>query len=223
MESKAYVINVPDNFWYIRFLDKYMEGHKGFIAGGCFKNILSREKVKDIDIFFESRQDFQEAVDYFNSLVDEGKWQFKYRNEKACAFQEVGSPMWVELIESIFGTPEFILDNFDFTITKFAYYKEKVNNTGRNGAEDDIELLDLGYHLEYKLLYHKDFFENKQKKRLVLDNKIPFPVSTWERSYRYKGYGYNLCRESKKKLLDAIRATTLEDDEVSLYLAGGWD
>lgn len=49
-----FVIDTPDNFWQIRWLDKYMEGHKGFIAGGCFKNILSGERVKDIDIFFES-------------------------------------------------------------------------------------------------------------------------------------------------------------------------
>jgi len=35
-----FVIDTPDNFWQIRWLDKYMEGHKGFIAGGCFKNIL---------------------------------------------------------------------------------------------------------------------------------------------------------------------------------------
>lgn len=48
-----FIIDTPDNFWQIRWLDKYMEGHKGFIAGGCFKNILSGEKVKDIDIFFE--------------------------------------------------------------------------------------------------------------------------------------------------------------------------
>ena len=37
-----------------------------FIAGGCFKNILFGERVKDIDIFFESESDFQEAVDLFN-------------------------------------------------------------------------------------------------------------------------------------------------------------
>lgn len=61
-----FIIDTPDNFWQIRWLDKYMEGHKGFIAGGCFKNILSGEKVKDIDIFFESEDDFQEAVDLFN-------------------------------------------------------------------------------------------------------------------------------------------------------------
>lgn len=53
-----FVIDTPDNFWQIRWLDKYMEGHKGFIASGCFKNILSGERVKDIDIFFESESDF---------------------------------------------------------------------------------------------------------------------------------------------------------------------
>lgn len=28
-----FIIDTPDNFWQIRWLDKYMEGHKGFIAG----------------------------------------------------------------------------------------------------------------------------------------------------------------------------------------------
>lgn len=42
------VENIPENFWSLRFLDQYMQGHKGFIAGGCFKNILSREKAKDV-------------------------------------------------------------------------------------------------------------------------------------------------------------------------------
>lgn len=27
------------NFWMLNWLDQYMVGHKGFIAGGCFKNI----------------------------------------------------------------------------------------------------------------------------------------------------------------------------------------
>ena len=106
-----FVIDTPDNFWQIRWLDKYMEGHKGFIAGGCFKNILSGEKVKDIDIFFESESDFQEAIDLF----------------------------------------------------------------------------------------------------LVIDENIPFPVSTWERSYKYKGYGYNMCRETKKKLLQALKGVNVEE------------
>lgn len=207
--SNTYVESRPDNFLALRFLDRYMQGHKGFIAGGCFKNILSKEPVKDIDIFFERREDFDEAVENFNDLIlnEKDGWKFKYRNEKVCAFQQTGSKIWVELVESTFGTPEEILDKFDFTVSKFAYYKS---------INDDASI-------EYSLLYHKDFFEHLHQKRLVIDKDIPFPVSTWERSYKYKGYGFSLCRESKKKLLAAIRQTTEDDEGLSLYLQAGWD
>lgn len=97
-----------------------MEGHKGFIAGGCFKNILSGEKVKDIDIFFESESDFQEAIDSFNDEKHQKEgWKFKYRNEKVCAFQKEGEKVWIEFIESEFGKPEEILRSFDFTVAKW--------------------------------------------------------------------------------------------------------
>ena len=103
-DMSNFVIGTPDNFWQIRWLDKYMEGHKGFIAGGCFKNILSGEKVKDIDIFFESESDFQEAIDLFNDEKHQKEgWKFKYRNEKACAFPKEGERVWIEFIESEFG------------------------------------------------------------------------------------------------------------------------
>lgn len=120
-----YQKNTPDNFGQIRWLDKDMEGHKGFIDGGCFKNILSGERVKDIDIFFESESDFQEAVNLFNEGRHQKEgWKFKYRNEKVCAFQKEGEKVWVEFIESEFGKPEEILRSFDFTVAKMAYYKE---------------------------------------------------------------------------------------------------
>ncbi len=31
-----------ENFWQLRWLDDYMIGHKGFICGGCFKNIFNK-------------------------------------------------------------------------------------------------------------------------------------------------------------------------------------
>lgn len=215
----AYKNSNPDNFWQIRWLDKYMAGHKGFIAGGCFKNILSGQQVKDIDIFFESNDDFQDAVDLFNSdeYQKEG-WKFKYRNAKAYAFQKEGEKVWVELIESEFGTPEEILRSFDFTVVKMAYYK-KVKFKNEN-EEKDIENV-VGY--EYRLLHHEDFFEHLYMKRLVIDENIPFPISTWERTYRYKGYGYNMCRETKRKLLEAIQKTNIDSDDLVMYNIGGWD
>lgn len=169
-----FVIDTPDNFWQIRWLDKYMEGHKGFIAGGCFKNILSGEKVKDIDIFFESESDFQEAVDLFNDKKHQKEgWKFKYRNEKVCAFQKEGEKVWVEFIESEFGKPEEILRSFDFTVTKIAYYKEPKYEE-KEGDYFPFSFTDIvGY--EYKLLYHDKFFEHLHMKGLVIDENIPFP------------------------------------------------
>lgn len=201
--DEKFVTKSNDNFNMLKFLDKYLEGHNGFIAGGCFKNILSGEKVKDIDIFFFNEAQYTYAEGYFNQLVEGSDWYVKYENEKAKAYQKEGSSIWIELIKSIFGTPEFILSNFDFTITKFAY--AKADNGG------------------FKVIRHKDYFEHLHMKRLVLDENIPFPVSTWERSYRYKGYGYNLCRESKAKLLDALRNSNPEDEDISMYTLGGWD
>lgn len=50
-----------DNYWMLNWLDKFMDGHKGFICGGCFKNIFNQEKVKDLDIFFQNEGDREEA------------------------------------------------------------------------------------------------------------------------------------------------------------------
>lgn len=53
-----------ETFNKVRFLDYYMEGHSGFIAGGCFKNIFKKERVKDLDIFFENENEFNKANEF---------------------------------------------------------------------------------------------------------------------------------------------------------------
>lgn len=114
-----------------------------------------------------------------------------------------------------------ILRSFDFTVTKMAYYKEPKYEEKEDDYFPFSSASIVAY--EYKLLYHEKFFEHLHMKRLVIDENIPFPVSTWERSYRYKGYGYNMCRETKKKLLQAIKGVNVEEEDVSLYTTGGWD
>lgn len=34
---------------------------------------------------------------------------------------------------------------------------------------------------------------------------------------------YFLCRETKKKLLQALKGVNVEEEDVSLYTTGGWD
>jgi hypothetical protein len=182
----------PGNqFSRLNLLQQFMANHKGFIAGGCFKNLFSNERIKDVDIFFENEIDFFNAVRYFDNDSDYVK---RYENKKVVAYKNTKNNIVIELIRSVFGSPKEIIDKFDFSITKFAYYKQE------NGES-----------VSYEAVYHEKFFEHLHLKRLVLNKQIYFPVSTFERSLRYTKYGYGLCRESKENLISAIRETQILD------------
>ena len=217
LESKDF----PNLYW----LDKYMDGHKGFICGGCFKNIFDKEKVKDLDVFFENGYEWQKAVDYFDQRTvgygfweeekvteEDAEYRFLYENDKVKAYKHLKTGITVELCRPIFGKPKEIIESFDFTITKFAYYKEEVKD------EETKET-----HFETKIICDEKFFEHLHLKRLVIDDKIPFPMSTFERVIRYVGYGYRPCRETKIKLAKAIHDMPEQAITVSDSLYDGMD
>lgn len=206
-----------NNFFALNKLDPFMAGHKGFICGGCFKNLFNGEKMKDVDIFFESPEDWWSAVKHFDKECGDGATGngsvfFLYENENVKAYVHKGTGTRIELCQRIFGTPEQIISRFDFTITKAAYFKKEVED--ENGE---------GTHIEYALLIHPDFFEHLHNKRLVIDDKIPFPMSTLERMFRYVKYGYGPCRETKIRIAKAIHDLTPDQIEVSESLYNGMD
>ncbi|EAD8078438.1 hypothetical protein ACX30_15660, partial [Listeria monocytogenes] len=134
------------NFRQLFFLDKFLVGHKGFAAGGCFKNIFNNEPVKDIDIFFIKQEDFIEAKEHFLDLIkkEPDNWSKSYNNKNVWAIYSIKDKIRIELIKSVFGTPEQIIDDFDFTITKFAYY------TDYGKADED------DYLAQFEVMYHED-------------------------------------------------------------------
>ena len=196
---KNYIKKDKDVIFKVRKLDKYMTGHNGFIAGGVFKNIFQNESFRDIDVFFENEKDYLEAVNFYKS--DSENWSEKYENKNAKCFVNKKNRVTIELVKSFFSNPIEMLQRFDFTIVKFAYIREKNEND----------------ELEYKCLYHENFFEDLLLKKLVIDNTSSFPVNTLERSWKYKGYGYGLCRESKIKLVEMLKNANPEDIGNSLY------
>lgn len=225
-----------DNFWMLNWLDEFMQGHKGFICGGCFKNIFNGEKVKDLDIFFKKASDFDDAVEYFDSMTEgysngvdgevskeNAEYKFLYENDNVKAYVHKRTGVRIELCCTIFGTAKEIIDNFDFTITKFAYYKEEVDDeTGEEVIETPFDCKRKS-HIEYKIVHEEKFFEHLHLKRLVTDNKIPFPMSTFERMLRYAKYGYFPCKETKLKIVQSLRGLTEKEVEVSESLYKGMD
>lgn len=197
------------NFPQIRPLKRHLIGHPGIIAGGCFKSVFSGEALHDIDMFFRDMGDFNQTVAYFKEHKDE--YVPGYENKNVVSFVHIKSGLRIECIRKIFGTPEEILNQFDFTVAKFAY-------------EIEAEPTDEG---EWKytdhILYHEYFFEHLTMKRLVVDDAMPYPVSTFNRTYKYARSGFFPCRETKLKILRAVQGVEILDDTLSAAMYEGHD
>lgn len=209
MENE-FIEKESDNYRNLQWLNKYIGSHNGFIAGGCFKNIFNNEKIKDLDIFFENEDDLQEAIDYYNK--NGCTYEFYYRNDNVVAFIDKNTGIRLELIQKTFGTPEEIINDFDFSITKFAYFTEEFKREGGS------------YGTTYKIIHHKDFFEHLHMKRLVVNKDLLYPFGTFERMIRYIKYGYMPCKESKLNIIKAIKDKEItKDDDLSESLYEGID
>lgn len=195
-----------ENFMMLSWLNKFISEHNGFICGGCFKNIFRHEQVRDIDIFFENNADYNNAVQQFDNNKDEFSHCYSSRNAEA--YKHKNTDTTIELCHAIYGTPEQILSQFDFTIVKFAYFKEET----KGGTETNIE---------YQVLYHENFFKHLLLERLVIDDKLLFPIHTFERTLKYAKYGFSPCYETKLKLLTAIHQ--LPDIQVKENFYNGFD
>ena len=178
--------SLPTQLPKLRFLDRFMANHKGYIAGGCFKGLFQGEKIKDIDLFFENEADAKEADLYFQKNEE---FEKSWSNDRVSAHKCKKTGIIVEVIFGFTGYFENVVSSFDFTITKAVYRK---NETG-----------------EYEFLAHEKFFEHLMNKKLVIDDQILFPLSTFNRSFRYKGYGYGLCGESKEKIVTSLQGAVL--------------
>lgn len=213
-----------DNYHVLNWLDEFMVGHKGFIAGGCFKNIFNGGKIKDLDIFFHSQKDFDSACEHFDELCGEendGAYRFYYENDKVKAYKHVKTGITLELCSNIFGTAAEIIAQFDFTVTKFAYFKKEVEDE-TPFDETALEAVKLT-HIEYWICMDENFFEHLHLKRLVTDDKIPFPMSTFERMMRYIKYGYMPCKETKLKIAKAVNELSSEQIQANNSLYDGMD
>lgn len=209
---EKFVKSGPENLFALRQLDKFMEGHKGFVAGGCFKNLFSGERIKDIDVFFESSTDWFDACTELDLSED---FEEAYTSENVNGYRHKQSGTVVELVRSVFGTPEEILSKFDFTVVKFAYFKETVTEVDPFGLETTSTV--------YRAIYHPQFFEHLHLKRCIIDEDIPKPMSTLNRVIRYAKYGYTPCTETKQKLIEALRKLPEEETRVPRNFYDGFD
>lgn len=134
-----------------------------------------------------------------------------YENKNVKAYKNIKNGIVIELIRKVFGEPDEIIKNFDFTITKFAYYKEF-------DSDDDGELV-----VSDCVICDDCFFEHLHTHKLVIDDKVLYPSSTFERMIKYAKYGFYPCKETKMKILKAINEMDKNMIAVSESLYDGMD
>lgn len=208
-------ISTRDSLFNLRKLDPFMQGHNGFIAGGVFKNIFNDEPFRDVDIFFRNEEDYEQALAHFRYNRNYKKL---YENDNCYAFTHKTLGVDVELIKRTFGTPQEIIEMFDFSIVRAAYYTPTQPSLQNTNIEFDwLESPDVipttQSPMSPELIHVDRFFEDLHLKKLVIDidfDKIPLPANTFDRAFKYQRYGYSLCRESKIKLIESLR--TLQGD-----------
>jgi hypothetical protein len=176
-----YIIKNAFEFEKLRLLYPYFKGHKGIIAGGVFKDIFLDKNFRDIDVFFWKETEFLNCIHEYNSAKEFSK---KYENDNAIGYEESNSNIRIDFVRKRFGSPKEIIDSFDFSVSKFALYKD----------EDD----------SLKVIYHPLFFQDLVSKSLRFDSSTSDPISQFSRVLKYSRYGFKITREDQITLIRDI-------------------
>jgi hypothetical protein len=190
-EVKHHNVNTLDSF----FISVFTYG--GFIAGGYARFALSEKpfaEPKDIDVFCEGKDDFANLHEWLSGLghiVFDSPFAASFKITKG--FPYINKK--VQLIRpreegnvKTFGTPEEVIDNFDFTINMVAFDHE-----GFCMAKD---------------------FQNHNKRNKLVFNNIHCAVGILTRVRKYLRKGYKITISELLKIYYMWDEVSKEDKEL---------
>lgn len=216
-------------------LKDFLVGHNGFIAGGVFKDIYLNKSSKDIDIFFRCEDDFNNAVEFFDKSK---KFNRLYSSSNSIGFTSSSSfgGEVIDLVQHIFGSPQDILESFDFKISQCALVKDDeieshsvVGEKIDSSVFDCIKIDDDKNSETYSLIRNKSFNSNLNESILEVYEGCSVSQISVERLSRYLNYGFipkddnlslqvlsNLCSVNKE-IEDADLNLVIERYQKTLY------
>jgi len=143
------------------FLEK-IKRHNAYVAGGCIRSLFSGEKVNDVDVFFRSKEDF----DDFTVFEREDSPSFSITDTAWTYITD--SNFSVQLICAEFGTPKEVIDKFDFTCCMAAWSPTEGFTFGEN------------------------FLKHTSQRRLVYNVASGYPICSLWRARKFIERGWKL-------------------------------
>lgn len=150
------------------------------VAGGAINAFYTGRTIEDYDLFFNSEEDADKAIS-----ILKGNKEIKVGFESRRVVNFYLSDKKIQVCKVIYGTPEEIISNFDFTVVAGAITRDKE-------------------------FFNEHFFEDLQQKRLVVVS-LPKPLSTLRRLTKYISRGYMACNETLLKISKGISKVNFDD------------
>lgn len=156
------------------------------IAGGAVRDLLTGEKVKDIDVFCEDEDTEKALLKFFKERSE------KILKENSQLANFIYKGRWFQVIKGKYFNMQTseLIDSFDFTIC-------------------------CGMVTKSNTFFNEHFFEDCLSKRLRA-NSIGYPLSTLERMQKYIKKGYTACNGTLLELAQAIQEVDFENNEENL-------
>jgi hypothetical protein len=150
--------------------------HNAYLSGGAVRSIFTGDRIADLDISFRTKAEF-DACTY--ELAEETDAQFT-KTDAAWTHKPDKGPM-IQLICALFGQPEDILAQYDFTVCMGAWIP---------GSQTFV-LADM-------------FLKHCAQRRLCYNANGYYPISTLWRTMKFVNRGYKLPGVEAIKLALAI-------------------
>jgi hypothetical protein len=137
------------------------------LAGGTINSIYSGRKINDLDFYLRDESKLKAATEYMEAVFGKAV----YASDNALTYKRVSgkNKYEVQLITRFYGTPEEILNTFDFTIVQGCY----------------------DFQTESFVLA-ENFLPDIAKRVLRYSNNSRFPLCALIRTKKYQDRGYSL-------------------------------
>jgi hypothetical protein len=137
------------------------------LAGGTINSIYSGRRINDLDFYIRDETKLEDAIAYMESVFGKPV----YKSDNALTYKRVSgkNKYEVQLITRFYGTPEEILNTFDFTIVQGCY----------------------DFQTESFVLA-ENFLTDIAKRVLRYSNNSRYPLCALIRTKKYQARGYVL-------------------------------
>lgn len=177
--------------------------HHAFFAGGCIRDIILEEPIKDYDIYFESQEDVDRVKKYFDDqMTEDFETLSSITNQKPhIKVTSAGNynayikyqDQWIiiQFITLVYGIPSDVVRQFDFTI----------NMNYFTFASEELVVSTI-----------------PETKELIPGDNIYYPIHALCRVPKFLKRGYTISNYNLLKLAEAATGTKISNQEKAKQL-----